>query len=412
MLERKELDFSSLPKAIQGMSEGDTNAAAIIDELIALKGESRTLATLILLDDMNIRGIQIYQLYKLSNKNIDKFYNNIINMKEEDLLNLNVLCAPVCAFKALFSGNIHERKEKSEKYLFTNDEREKYTKIVKEKNENLKDFNPCINTKDALKIIDDNGFILGYEKTYKNNENKKITYRVFYNEYKDIIYTHSLENIFLWGASKLNAVRESKNINCKKNPCNAYYNVPSVVGYNIELKQHPFKTYKSIIQNNEKHIENIQKNYYDNNLFPIIETVTSMKYKEEYPSYKTCVVASIYDLLTFNETYKNLDAGLKKIYKPLLDSASDKAYDEIISHLNSDEGIEIAIDLQNILGISLDKTKLFMAKDRYCEKNGHEVVFSETKFISKLISDNPWTKDINKRIIKILGHEIEPVHKG
>ena len=413
MLKRKEIEFSSLPKTIQSMAEDDINAAAVIDELIATKGEIKTLASLILLDDMNIRGIQIYQLYKLSNKNIDKLYEKIINMNEKDILNLNINSAPLCAFKAIFSGNSNEREEKPEKYLFTSSEREKYTQILKEKENTLNDFMPCISVEDALTIIENNNFTLGYEKKYKNDE-KEITYRVFYNELGDIIYTHSLddEDIFLWGASKLNVVRLTDDKNYNDSPCNAYFNVSGVVGYNIELKQNPFETYKKVIQKNEKNVENIKKYYYDNNLFPIIETTEGMIYKEKYPSYKACVISSIYDLLKFNETYKYLDSGLKKIYEPLLQYASDKAYDEVISHLNSDEGIEIATDLQNILGISLDKTKLFAAKDRYCKQHGHEVIIPETKFISRLISDNPWTKDINGRIIKILGHDIEPIYKG
>ena len=42
--ERKEIDFSSLPAAIRSMIELDSNAAAVIDELIAYKGENTTLA--------------------------------------------------------------------------------------------------------------------------------------------------------------------------------------------------------------------------------------------------------------------------------------------------------------------------------------------------------------------------------
>ena len=55
-IERKILDFTSLPNVIQNMIEDSAEAASVIDELIELKGETNSLATLILLDDMNIRG--------------------------------------------------------------------------------------------------------------------------------------------------------------------------------------------------------------------------------------------------------------------------------------------------------------------------------------------------------------------
>ena len=411
--ERKVIDFSSLPAAIRSMIELDSNAAAVIDELIAYKGENTTLVALILLDDMNIRGVQIYDLYKLANKNIEEFYDKILNITKKDIEKLNTSSASLCAYKAVFSGNTKERQKNPEKYLLKAEEREKYTKISKQEKENLpKDFYPAITVSQALELIDNNKFTLGYQQTYKKNNGEKETYRVFYNEFGDVIYTHSLdeENIFLWGQSKLNVVRKIEKVETKFNPCNAYFNVPNVVGYNIELKEKPLETYKKILSKKEKPIENLQEEYYDNNLIPIIETTKSMKYKEDYPSYKACVIASIYDLLTFKETYKKLDEGLKKLYEPLLDYASDKAYDEIISHLNSDEGIEIAIDLQNILGISLDKIKLFAAKDRYCQNHGHDIIIPVNRFLSRLICDDPWAKDMNARIIKILAHDIKPVY--
>ena len=57
--EREMLDFSSLPNIIRLMIEDNSDAATVIDKLIELKGESNALATLILLDDMNIRGIRL-----------------------------------------------------------------------------------------------------------------------------------------------------------------------------------------------------------------------------------------------------------------------------------------------------------------------------------------------------------------
>ena len=84
--ERKPLDFSVFPQVIRDMSEDNSNASAIIDNLIDLKGESNSLATLILLDDMNIRGIQIYILYKLCGENIDIFYNKITDITKKEFV--------------------------------------------------------------------------------------------------------------------------------------------------------------------------------------------------------------------------------------------------------------------------------------------------------------------------------------
>ena len=114
-------------------------------------------------------------------------------------------------------------------------------------------------------------------------------------------------------------------------------------------------------------------------------------------------------LLTFETTYQELDNGLKKIFAPLLEIASDLAYDEIINHLNADDGIEIATNLQNILGYSLSKSKLLKAKDRFCEAHGYKTNTEKKRFVSKLMSDDPYTKDMNHRIINVLKHDIEKV---
>ena len=100
---RKELDFTSLPSAIQGMIEDNSNAATIIDELIETKGENNTLAILIMLDDMNIRGIQINSLYKSCGQNIDDFYDKVLSITKEDIDNLNYNLFAVCKYKAIFS---------------------------------------------------------------------------------------------------------------------------------------------------------------------------------------------------------------------------------------------------------------------------------------------------------------------
>ena len=384
--ERKELDFSSFPNVIKVMIEENANAASIIDELIELKGERNSLAALILLDDMNIRGVQLDSLYQMCNQNIETFYKTVISITKDDINRLNQKTSPICIYKAVFKGTSKDRKMNPEKYIFTDEEREKHFKN-KENNYTVeKDLYPSINIENALKIIENKGFICGYKKEYINNHNEKEVYRVFYNSLGDILYTTSLENknIFLWKDAKLNVTLEDNQ------------------NYIIELKDHPFKTYKETSKN--KH--NRSKN---NLTLPIIKTVKGMQYKEKYKTYDAHVTASIYDLLIFEQTYQHLDEGLKKIYKSLLENSSDKAYDEIINHLASDDGIQIATDLQNILGFSLSKSKLLAAKDRFYEAGGYKTKKEPKRFLSRLVSDEPYTKDMNNRIIDVLKHDIENI---
>lgn len=391
MTEREILDFSSLPNVIRLMIEESSDAATVIDKLIELKGESNALATLILLDDMNIRGTQLSVLYKMCNQDIEIFYETIIGITKDDIQLLNQTSAPLCVYKAVFEGTSEDRKKHPEKYVFTDDERESYTKY-KENNKNNpveKDLYPTITIEKALKILKNNGFKCGYKKEYINNHNKEI-YWIFYNDLGDILYTSSLENknIFLWKDSKLNVIRskESSNIN-----------------YVIELKTNPFKTYEKYLKYSHNKLDT------DMNLIPIIKTIKGIKYTEANHSYNSCVTASIYDLLSFEQIYNELDEGLKEIYKPLLKQASNMAYDEIINHLSVDDGIGIAINLQNILGFNLSKSKLLAAKERFCKNRGHETNNSKKKFLSRLVSDDPYTKDMNHRIIEVLTKEIETV---
>ena len=86
--ERKPLDFTSFPKIIQAMVENSADTATIIDKLIELKGEN-SLIILIILDDMNIRGVQISSLFKMCDNNVEKFYNKVINMNQNDIDKLN-----------------------------------------------------------------------------------------------------------------------------------------------------------------------------------------------------------------------------------------------------------------------------------------------------------------------------------
>ncbi|CCY47091.1 unknown [Firmicutes bacterium CAG:822] len=389
-IERETLDFSSLPNIIRLMIEDNSDAATVIDKLIELKGESNALATLILLDDMNIRGIQLSILYKMCNQDIETFYETVINITKDDIELLNRTSAPLCVYKAIFEGTSEDRKKYPNKYIFTNVERENYTKSKEKNNAVEKDLYPTITIEEALKIIKNKGFKCGYKTEYINDNHIKEVYWIFYNKLGDILYTNSLENknIFLWKDSKLNVVRSKDNNN---------------INYVIELKDHPFETYDNLLKNSHDKLND------DINSIPIIKTIKGIKYTEKNPNYSSCVTALIYDLLSFEQIYNELDEGLKAIYKPLLEQASDKAYDEIINHLNADDGIEIATNLQNILGFNLSKSKLLAAKDRFCKARGHETNNSKKKFLSRLVSDDPYTKDMNHRIIEVLTKDIETI---
>ncbi len=378
--ERKPLNFSSFPNVIKAMIENDEKAATVIDKLIELKGESSSLTTLILLDDMNIRGVQIYSLYKLCEENIKEFYSAVINMTEDGIEILNETSAPFTSYKAVFDGNSIDRKQHPEKYIMTKEEREI---CVNHKPKIEKDLYPSIKIDEAMKIINNKGFICGYQKVYINNHEKE-TYRVFYNKNNDIIQTISQDNkdIFLWEESNLNIIESKNGIN--------------YISHIIELKDHPFKTYEEI------------KKYPKINLIPRIKTVESIKFKHQNPSYTSSVTSSIYDLLVLEKTYQELDKGLKKIYAPIIEISSNIAYDEIINHLNADDGIEIATNIQNILGYSLSKTKLLKAKDRFCEAHGHKTN-NKKRFVSNLISDDPYTNNMNHKIINVLKNDIEKV---
>lgn len=414
---RKPLDFSSLPLVIQEMIEDSSLAAAVIDELIEEKGENNALAVLIILDDMNIRGLQITNLYKLCGKDIEKFYEKALTMTKEDIDNINYDSYTVCMHKAIYDGSKEDREKHPEKYLFTDEERNNMRNI-KSKDRALDiletktkptqdDLYPSITKKEALSIISKHGFTCGYKKAYETKEGKTITYRVFYNNLGDVLYTSSLENpdIFLWGECKLNAVRKNEGKSLDIIGCNSYKNIKEVIGYNIDLRKKPFETYKKILDKGEKIIDTIKYNYYNNNLIPIISSNKGIEYLENNKEYENIVIKNICDLLTFKETYYDLDKELKKIYKLLLTYAEEKAYDELIYQLNTDKGIDIALKLQEDLGIILDKNKLFKAKERFLGTNKKHFDIPKSKFLSDRVVDDPKGKEINNRIIKIISKE-------
>lgn len=414
---RKPLDFNSLPLVIQEMIEDSSGAAAVIDELIEKKGENNSLALLIILDDMNIRGLQISNLYKMCDNDIDKFYEKVLTMTKEDIENVNYESYTVCIHKAIYDGSKEDRKNNPEKYLFTDEERNNMRNI-KSKDRALDiletktktkqdDLYPSITKKEALSIINKHGFTCGYKKTYETKEGKSVTYRVFYNELGDIIYTNSLESpdIFLWGECKLNAVRKNEGSTLELIGCNVYKNIKEVVGYNIDLRKRPFETYQKIIDKGEKILDKIKYNYYNNNLIPIISSNKGIEYLENNKEYENIVIKNICDLLTFKETYFDLDKKLKEIYRLLLKYSEEKAYDELIYQLNTDKGVDVALKLQEDLGIKLDKNKLFKAKERFLGTNKKHFDIPKSKFLSDTVVDDPKGKEINSRIIKIISKE-------
>ncbi len=414
---RKNIDFSSLARIVGDMAEDSSAAASIIDELLETKGETKALATLIILDDMNIRGVQITTLYKMLNQNIEKFYEKAISMKEEDTQKLNYETFAICKYKAIYDGSKEDRENNPEKYIFTDEERNEIRNkkskkraqdMIIENQKKTEDLTPSISYKEALKIITANGFTCGYQKEYENEDGQTIIYRVFHNDFGDILYTHSLKepDIFLYGQSKLNMVRKSTIQDFEEVGCNAYINVDGVVGYNIELKEKPFEKYIEILKRDEPTVDNIKRRYFDSNLFPVIESVEGIKYREKRKTYESLVISEIYNLLTFKETYMDLDDKLKHIYRSLLPFSEERAYDEIIFQLNTDKGVEIVKKLEKVLGIRLNRQQLEKAKNRFCKLNNKHFNVQSPKFISGLVGKDTLGKELDKRIEKVLNEKI------
>ena len=444
-MNRKPLDYNSFNTLVNQMIENNMAARSAIDDLVNLKGKDLTLTLLLILDDMNIRGIQLGNLYKLCDQDSNKLYDKILSIQKSDIEKLNKLSMPLTINKAVYEGSKEDREAHPEKYIFTKDELDGLRK-AKERNivtellntkpikqnhmeeiltpevlepeepvepkakpinpQPLDDLYPNIMTHEALEIIKNHGFTCGYETTYQNEDMQTEVYRVFYNNQKDILYVHSLEDedIFLWGESKLNVVRKSSN-ESPDNYANAYLNVKGLIGYNIELRDSPFAKYQKIKDSNAQTITELNYECYDNNLIPIIESTGAIKYKKHNHDYLSCVIASICNLLVFPETYKKFDDGLKAIYKPLLDYCEDKAYDEIIYQLNTDEGVTMAIKLQDILGIKLSKDKLLAAKTRYEED------LPTQKKKSKLFGFlNHSGSELENRVVKVLDYKVSPVY--
>lgn len=417
-MNRKPVDFSNIALIVGEMSEDSSKTASIIDELLETKGQIEVVAAMIILDDMNIRGVQISTLYKLCGKNIDNFYRKILGMTEEDIKALNYETFAICKYKAIHGGSKEDRVLNPDKYIFTDEERAEIRKLkskelardmISEKGKSqIRDLTPSITYKKAKEIIEENGFTCGYKKTYENLKGQTIVYRIFHNDKGDILYAHSLVNpdIFLYGQSKLNMVRKSTITDFEKIGCNAYINIDGVVGYNIELRERPFEKYYKILERNEKTVETIKRTYYDSNLFPIIESKESLKYREKRKTYEALVISEIYNLLIFKETYLDLDEKLKTIYKSLLPFSEERAYDEIIFQLNTNRGVDIIKKLEKVLGIKLNREELVKAKNRFCKQKSKHFGIEPPKFVGSLIETDALSKELDKRIASVLYNRI------
>ena len=415
-MNRKPVDFSNIALIVGEMSEDNAKAASIIDELLEIKDSIEVIAAMIILDDMNIRGVQISTLYKLCNQNIYNLYRKILGMTKEDIEKLNYETFAACKYKAIYDGSKKDREMNPDKYIFKDEERahmrsvkskERARDMINEKRE-IKDLTPNITYKEAKKIIEENGFTCGYKKSYENLKGQTIVYRVFHNDKGDILYAHSLVNpdIFLYGQSKLNVVRKSTITDFEKIGCNAYINIDGVIGYNIELREKPFEKYYKILDRKEGVVEEKKRRYYDSNLFPIIESKESLMYREKRKTYEAIVISEIYNLLIFKETYLDLDDKLKEIYSMLLPFSEERAYDEIIFQLNTNRGVEIIKKLEKVLGIKLNRNELIKAKNRFCKLRAKHLSNREPKFIGGLIGSDVIGKELDKKIAAIISDKI------
>ena len=389
MKKREILDFNSFPSVITQMVEDSSITAGIIDELIQNKGEKPALPILILLDDMNIRGVQISTLYKMCHQNIEEFYEKVINIKEEDIDTLNYKVATICPYKAIYNGSKEEREKDPDKYLFTDEERNEIKKekekhsakallnsLLKKSDKDKSELYPTVQTNKALEILKENGFNCGYQKMYENNFGEKEIYRVFYNKKNDLIVTHSKDNEFLIGKGILIAIRQSD----KK--ISDYRKEDGISCYVIDLKEKPFETYQKI---ENEFSAPLNEKYYS--FLPVIESEKSFKYKINHHTYQDLILTNIIDLFEFTNTYEQMNYELKKLYKNVLETNIQTAYDKIIKTLtNTNQIIET---LQN-LNIKLEKEEMLKAKERFLNTltNAREIAYQSQNLNKKINNIN------------------------
>ena len=119
---------------IYKISEGVPGAIVPITEL--MKSQEKGFLLLLSLDDMNIRGSQIWEAYKyLYNEDIEKFAKAIQNRDPKMIEFINQELASVGGEKAVFGGASFDRSKMPEKYRFTEEEVEQ----LKQDRENRKE---------------------------------------------------------------------------------------------------------------------------------------------------------------------------------------------------------------------------------------------------------------------------------
>jgi hypothetical protein len=90
---RKKIDLSmSLQDIIVLMAEGNPGGLTTLIKLVKLKGDDAFLS-LLALDDMNIRGSQIWVGYKdFAGEDINEFHEAIHHRQQEMIVKINSVC--------------------------------------------------------------------------------------------------------------------------------------------------------------------------------------------------------------------------------------------------------------------------------------------------------------------------------
>ena len=86
-MNRKPLDYNSFSNLASQMIENNMAASLAVEDLIKNHGKDLTLTLLMILDDMNIRGVQLGNLYKLCDQDSSKLYEKILSMQKKISMN-------------------------------------------------------------------------------------------------------------------------------------------------------------------------------------------------------------------------------------------------------------------------------------------------------------------------------------
>ena len=121
-MNRKPLDYNSFSNLASQMIENNMAASLAVEDLIKNHGKDLTLTLLMILDDMNIRGVQLGNLYKLCDQDSSKLYEKILSMQKKDIDELNRLSISLTPYKAIYEGSKEDREANPQKYFFTSEE--------------------------------------------------------------------------------------------------------------------------------------------------------------------------------------------------------------------------------------------------------------------------------------------------